>query len=372
MSIEQYALAGVQKLVAYETGKPIEEIAREFGVSRISKLASNENPLGCSPRVQQRLQQGIEWARYPDGAGHALKTALRAQHTGIAHEQFTLGNGSNDVLELLARTFLEPGRNAIASAHAFAVYALATQACGAELREIPALPESDPEQPCGHDLAAFAAAIDENTRLVFIANPNNPTGTWVEPEAIEQLLQQLPEHCLLVLDEAYREYQLPHERPPVEEWLQKYPNLVVTRTFSKAYGLASLRIGYGLSSPEVAGLLNRVRQPFNNNQMALVAAEEALLDADFLDESVRVNEAGMQQLLAGLTALGLRALPSRANFLCVNMGRPGRPLFDALLREGVIVRPVGGYGLPNYLRISIGTPEENQHCLDTLSKVLGA
>ncbi len=370
MSIEQYALAGVRKLVAYETGKPVEEIAREFGVTRISKLASNENPLGCSPRVQQRLEQGIEWSRYPDGAGHSLKTALMKQHAGVTREQLTLGNGSNDVLELLARSFLEPGRNAVASAHAFAVYALATQACGAELREVPALPEDHPEQPCGHDLDAFAAAIDADTRLVFIANPNNPTGTWVEPAAIERLLKQIPEHCLLVLDEAYREYQEPHERPPVEQWLERYPNLVVTRTFSKAYGLASLRVGYGISSAEVASLLNRVRQPFNNNQMALLAAELALDDVDFLARSVQVNAAGMQQLREGVAALGLSCLPSRANFLCVNMGQPGRPIFDQLLREGVIVRPVGGYALPNYLRISIGTAEENQHCLDALAKVL--
>lgn len=370
MSIEPYALAGVQKLVAYETGKPIEEIAREFGVTRISKLASNENPLGCSPRVQQRLSQGVEWSRYPDGAGHSLKSALLGHHPGIQREQLTLGNGSNDVLELLARSFLEPGRNAIASAHAFAVYALATQACGAELREVPALPEDDPKQPCGHDLDAFAAAIDANTRLIFIANPNNPTGTWVEPAAIERLLTQIPEHCVLVLDEAYREYQRPEESPPIEQWLARFPNLVVTRTFSKAYGLASLRIGYGISSPEVASLLNRVRQPFNNNQMALLAAEEALQDTDFLARSASVNADGMQQLLEGLTALQLTCLPSRANFLCVNMGQPGRPLFDQLLREGVIVRPVGGYGLPNYLRISIGTAEENQHCLDALAKVL--
>lgn len=370
MSIEQYALAGVRKLIAYETGKPIEEIAREFGVSRISKLASNENPLGCSPRVQAALEKGLEWSRYPDGAGHSLKTALIGKHTGIAREQFTLGNGSNDVLELLARTFLEPGRNAIASAHAFAVYYLATQACGAELREIPALPEDHPEQPRGHDLAAFASAIDENTRLIFIANPNNPTGNWAEPDAIEALLKQVPKHCLLVLDEAYREYQNPVERPPVEEWLAKYPNLVVTRTFSKAYGLASLRIGYGISSAEVADLLNRVRQPFNNNQMALLAAEEALQDPSFIAESVRANAEGMAQLQSGLKALGLSCLPSRANFLCVDMGQEGRPIFDALLREGVIVRPVAGYKLPNFLRISIGTADENQHCLDALEKVL--
>lgn len=371
MSIEQYALAGVRKLVAYETGKPIEEIAREFGVSRISKLASNENPLGCSPRVAAALTQGVEWSRYPDGAGHALKTALMAKHPGVDREQFTLGNGSNDVLELLARTFLEPGRNAIASAHAFAVYYLATQACGAELREIPALPDSHPQQPKGHDLAAFASAIDDDTRLIFIANPNNPTGTWAEPDAIESLLKQVPEHCLLVLDEAYREYQNPEERPPVEDWLATYPNLVVTRTFSKAYGLASLRMGYGMSSAVVADLLNRVRQPFNNNQMALLAAEEALQDQGFIADSVRVNAEGMAQLKCGLEAMGLTCLPSRANFLCVDMGQEGRPIFDALLREGVIVRPVAGYKLPDYLRISIGTADENQHCLNALKMVLG-
>ena len=369
MSISQYALPGVQQLVAYETGKPVEDLARELGLSRISKLASNENPLGCSPKVAERLAQGLDWSRYPDGAGYRLKTALMAQHPGVERQQITLGNGSNDILELLARVFLAPGRNAVASAHAFAVYSLATQACGATLREVPALgPESS--QPCGHDLAAFAEHVDADTRLIFVANPNNPTGTWADVQAIEAALAATPAHCLFVLDEAYREYQAPDERPPVEEWLQRYPNLVVTRTFSKAYGLASLRIGYALSSPEVADLLNRVRQPFNNNQMALSAAEVALRDQDFIARSVAVNAAGMQQLTEGLEALGLRCLPSRANFLCVDMGRPGRPLFDALLKEGVIVRPVGGYGLPNYLRISIGTQAENAHCLEALEKLL--
>ncbi|MEN8718667.1 MAG: histidinol-phosphate transaminase [Oceanococcaceae bacterium] len=372
MSIEDYALVGVRGMVAYETGKPVEEIARDYGVTRISKLASNENPLGCSPRVQQRLARGVDWSRYPDGAGHALKTALVAHHPGIDRGQITLGNGSNDILELLARTFLAPGRNAVASAHAFAVYGLATKACGAELREVPARPLDDPEQPCGHDLEAFAAHIDADTRLVFVANPNNPTGTWASVAAIEALLQRMPEHALLVLDEAYCEYQPSAERPPVEDWLARYPNLVVTRTFSKAYGLAALRIGYGLSSPVVADLLNRVRQPFNVNQMALLAAEEALQDTGFIAESVRVNAAGMAQWHAGLTALGLSWLPSRANFVCVNVKQPGRPLFDALLREGVIVRPVGGYGLPEFLRISIGTADENRHGLDALARVLAA
>ncbi len=370
MSITDYALDGVRGLTAYETGRPVEEIAREFGVQRISKLASNENPLGCSPQADAALRAGLDWARYPDGGGYALKAALSAHHGGFDTAGITLGNGSNDVLELLARCFLAPGRNAVASAHAFAVYALATQACGATLREVPAL-GPDSTQPRGHDLAGFAAHIDADTRLVFVANPNNPTGTWAEPAAIEALLQQIPEHCLLVLDEAYREYQRPEERPPVEDWLARYPNLVVTRTFSKAYGLASLRIGYALSSPEVADLLNRIRQPFNTNAAAQRAALAALADTDFLARSVAVNAQGMAQLEAGLGGMGLHCLPSRANFVCVDMGEPGRPLFEALLRQGVIVRPVGGYGLPNFLRISIGTAEENTHCLEALATVRG-
>lgn len=370
-NIQDYALPGVQTMVAYEAGKPVEDIAREFGLSRISKLASNENPLGCSPLADAAMRKGVDWARYPDGAGYALKTAL-SQRFGVSREQITLGNGSNDVLELLARSFLCAGRNAVASAHAFAVYALATKACSAELREVPALPASHPEQPYGHDLAQFPGHVDPNTRLVFVANPNNPTGTWVEAQQIEDLLKTLPEHCLLVLDEAYLEYQPAQAQPPVQEWLRKYPNLVVTRTFSKAYGLASLRIGYALSSPEVADLLNRVRQPFNNNQLALIAAEASLADADFIDKSVATNAQGMQQLREGLAKLGLHCLPSRANFLCVDMGQPGRPLFEKLLREGVIVRPVGGYGLPNFLRISIGTEAENAHCLEALARVLAA
>lgn len=359
------ALPGVQKLSPYVPGKPVDELAREFDLdpASIVKLASNENPLGASPKALAAIRQELaELTRYPDGNGFALKQRL-AERCRVQPGQVTLGNGSNDILELVARAWLAPGLNAVFSEFAFAIYPIVTQAVGAQARVTPA-------REWGHDLPAMLRAIDSQTRVVFIANPNNPTGTWFGPQALAEFLAAVPEHVLVVLDEAYIEYAEGEELPDGLDYLAAYPNLLVSRTFSKAYGLASLRVGYGLSSPAVADVLNRVRQPFNVNSLALAAACAALDDVDYVEQSRRLNEAGMQQLEAGLRELELSWIPSRANFIAVDLGRNAAPVYEGLLREGVIVRPVGGYGMPNHLRVSIGQPQENSRFLDALSRVL--
>lgn len=359
------ALPGVQKLSPYVPGKPVDELAREFDLdpASIIKLASNENPLGASPKALAAIRQELaELTRYPDGNGFALKQRL-AERCRVQPDQVTLGNGSNDILELVARAWLAPGLNAVFSEFAFAIYPIVTQAVGAQARVTPA-------REWGHDLPAMLRAIDSQTRVVFIANPNNPTGTWFGPQALAEFLAAVPEHVLVVLDEAYIEYAEGEELPDGLDYLAAYPNLLVSRTFSKAYGLASLRVGYGLSSPAVADVLNRVRQPFNVNSLALAAACAALDDVDYVEQSRRLNEAGMQQLETGLRELGLSWIPSRANFLAVDLGRNATPVYEGLLREGVIVRPVGGYGMPDHLRVSIGQPQENSRFLEALSRVL--
>ncbi|WP_443190902.1 histidinol-phosphate transaminase [Pseudomonas indica] len=367
MSCDFLTLAqpGVQKLSPYVPGKPVDELARELDLdpTKIVKLASNENPLGPSPKALEAIRAELaELTRYPDGNGFELKRKL-AERCGVAPTQVTLGNGSNDILELVARAYLAPGLNAVFSEHAFAVYPIATQAVGAQGKVVPA-------KDWGHDLDAMLAAIDDDTRVVFVANPNNPTGTWFGAQALADFLARVPEHVLVVLDEAYIEYAEGDELPDGLEYLSRHANLLVSRTFSKAYGLAALRVGYGISSAEIADVLNRVRQPFNVNSLALAAACAALDDATYLAESRRLNDAGMTQLEEGFRKLGLDWIPSKGNFIAVNMGRDAAPLYQALLREGVIVRPVGGYGMPTYLRVSIGLPEENQRFLDALSKVL--
>jgi histidinol-phosphate aminotransferase len=359
------AQVNVQKLSPYVPGKPVDELARELNLdpARIVKLASNENPLGASPKALAAITAELaELTRYPDGNGYDLKVKL-AQRTRVGIEQVTLGNGSNDILELVARAYLAPGVNAVFSEHAFAVYPIVTQAVGAEARVVPA-------KDWGHDLPAMLKAIDAATRVVFIANPNNPTGTWFGPQALSDFLAAVPEHVLVVLDEAYIEYASGGELPDGLDYLASHGNLLVSRTFSKAYGLAALRVGYGLSSAVIADVLNRVRQPFNVNSLALAAACAALDDEDYLAHSRALNSAGMQQLQAGLEALGLGWIPSRGNFLAVDLGREAAPINLALLREGIIVRPVGNYGMPRHLRVTIGTAAENSRFLEALGKVL--
>ncbi|KAF1053077.1 MAG: Histidinol-phosphate aminotransferase [Stenotrophomonas maltophilia] len=367
MTCDFLALAqpGVQKLSPYVPGKPVDELARELDLDSASivKLASNENPLGPSAKVLEAIRAELaEMTRYPDGNGFVLKSKV-ASRWGFDTAQVTLGNGSNDILDLVARAYLAPGLNAVFSQYAFAVYPIATQAVGAEGRAVPAV-------DWGHDLEAMLAAIDANTRVVFIANPNNPTGTWFGPDALQRFLDRVPENVLVVLDEAYIEYAEGDELPDGLKYVERYPNLLVSRTFSKAYGLASLRVGYAISSVQVADVLNRVRQPFNVNSLALAAACAALDDADYLAEGKRISDAGMQQLQDGLRALDLNWIPSKGNFLAIDLQRGAGPVYSALLAEGVIVRPVGGYGMPQHLRVSIGLPAENARFLDALGKVL--
>ncbi len=366
MSSESFlslALPGVQALSPYEPGKPIEELQRELGLSEIIKLASNESPLGCSRAARKAAVEVLdELARYPDGSGFGLKQAL-SQKLGVDSDCLTLGNGSNDVLELIARAFLSPQHEALFSEHAFAVYPLVTQAIGARAVVSPA-------RDWGHDLEAMAARISPATRVIFIANPNNPTGTWIARNTLEAFLEAVPTNTLVVLDEAYFEYVDERAYPDGVSYLARYPNVIVTRTFSKAYGLAGLRVGYGVSSPEVADLLNRVRQPFNVNSVALAAATAALSDSEHLVASVAANREGMAQLVAGIETLGLSYVPSVGNFLTVEVGHPGRVIYQALLEKGVIVRPIEAYGMPQHLRVSIGLEVENARFLQALEDVL--
>lgn len=359
------ALPGVQELSPYVPGKPVEELAREFGLdpADIIKLASNENPLGPAPMALKAIQEALpELTRYPDGNGFALKQAL-SRRFGFDLPMITLGNGSNDILELLARAFLAPGTDVVFSQHAFAVYPIVTQAVGATAVEVPA-------REWGHDLEAMAAAITSATRLVFIANPNNPTGTWIERAEFEAFMAAVPERVLVVLDEAYTEYVNVADALNGFDFIGRYPNLIVSRTFSKAYGLAALRVGYAISDPQIADVLNRVRQPFNVNSLALAAAVASLEDTTYLAESRRANREGMAQLEQGFRELGLAWIASRGNFIAVDLGREAAPVYQGLLREGVIVRPIAGYGMPNHLRVSIGLPQENKRFLDALARVL--
>ena len=362
MTILDQALPYVRAISAYQPGKPITELAREMGipVERIVKLASNENPLGMSPKAKAALEKAVgSLERYPDD--FELKAAL-ARHTGLAADRVVLGNGSNDVLDLVARVFLAPGRSAVFSQHAFAVYPLATLSAGAELLVVPA-------KHYGHDLDAMAAAIRPDTRIVWIANPNNPTGNFLPYPELKAFLEKVPAEVIVVLDEAYNEYIPPAERVDTTAWLAQFPNLVITRTFSKIYGLAGLRIGYALASAEVADLMNRVRQPFNCNNLALAAAVAALDDHLFLAQSYELNRAGMEQILAGLKRLGLEHIPSHGNFLTFKV-QDAAGVNQRLLKQGVIVRPIGGYGLPDWLRVTIGTESENIRFLEALEKAL--
>jgi len=364
MAFDAFKLAvpGVRSLQPYIPGKPIEELEREYGVTNVIKLASNENPLGPSPKALAAAQAALaEIARYPDGGGFALKRAL-ATKLGVLPEQITLGNGSNDILEFAARTFVTAQDEVVFSQHAFAVYPIVTRAVDARAVEVPA-------RDWGHDLAAMHAAITARTRLIFIANPNNPTGTWLRSDELREFLDNVPESVVVVVDEAYFEYVEESAYPDSIAWLARYPNLICARTFSKIYGLAGLRVGYGVSSPTVADLLNRVRQPFNVNSIAQAAALAALDDSAHLDEARRVNTDGMQQLVKGFEQLGLAYIPSAGNFVCVEVGEAGR-VYENLLRAGVIVRPVANYGMPRHLRVTVGLVNENQRFLDALKKIL--
>ncbi len=350
---------GIEKLKPYQPGKPISELERELGITDIVKLASNENPLGCSDKVKEAVAAELtEIGRYPDGGGFILKDQVHAQF-GVAHNCITLGNGSNDLLEIFARAFVSEKDSVVYSQHAFAVYGLVTQAINAEAIEVPA-------KGFSHDLDAMAKAVKANTKLIFIANPNNPTGTWFEEAEFDAFMQKVPANVIVVLDEAYVEYY--PENFNSLKFLAQYPNLIISRTMSKCYGLAALRVGFALASAEVTDFLNRIRQPFNVNHLAMVAAVAALKDGVFIEKSREVNKAGMAQLGAGFEQLGLNYVPSRANFILVDIQADPAQTFNALLKEGVIVRPVG---IANHLRVSIGTEAENAKFLVALAKVLG-
>jgi len=364
------AAPGVRELMPYLPGKPISELEREYGVTDSIKLASNENPLGASPKAIEAARAELDDAGlYPDANGFHLKQALAEKH-GVPVEAITLGNGSNDVLVFLAQAFLQPGLESVFSQYAFAVYPIATQMVGARANVAPALPADHPAMPLGHDLRGLFARVGEATRLVFVANPNNPTGTWLDGDRLRDFIGSLPPHVICVVDEAYTEYAESDTLGDASTWLEEFPNLVVTRTFSKAYGLAGLRVGYALSNPGIADLLNRVRPAFNVNAPALAAARAALDDHEFIDRTRRMNSKGLHKLREGLIDLGLGVIPSAANFVLARFERPGAELNEALLERGVIVRPVGNYGLDDYLRMTIGTPEQNERLLAALTEVL--
>lgn len=364
MDYTQLAPSYIRAIAPYQPGKPISELERELGITDIVKLASNENPLGASPMAVAAARAALdEISLYPDGNGYALKEAL-VQRYGVSHSQLVLGNGSNDLLELTARAFLTVGDKVVYSDHSFAVYPLATQAVGAIGISVAA-------REYGHDLDAMRlAAVEQGAKLVFIANPNNPTGTFLAGDALYAFLRALPGNILVVLDEAYNEYLPENCRYDSVSWLAEFPNLLISRTFSKAYGLASLRVGYALGDPQVMDMLGRVRQPFNVNSMAQAAALAALQDSEFVRRTFELNLYGMAQLTEGLGKLGLSYIPSFGNFVSFHVTNAAW-IYRRLLESGVIVRPVGNYDMPDYLRVSIGLEEQNQKFLSALKQILG-
>jgi histidinol-phosphate aminotransferase len=348
---------------------PIAELERRYGVRNAIKLASNESPLGPSPLAIAAARQALaDNARYPESSGYLLCARLADLH-GIAPDAITLGNGSNDVLDMIARVFLGPGVEAVYSQHAFAVYPIAVQAVGATAR-VARAHDGSRGPAYGHDMAAMRSLVGPATRVVFIANPNNPTGTLLGEAELRDFVTGLPDHVIVVIDEAYFDYVTAADYPDTTRWLADCPNLIVTRTFSKAYGLAGLRAGYAVSSLEVALLLNRVRQPFNVNSIAQAAALAALGDAAHLEKSIRLNQEGMQQLESGFRRLDLTFVESAGNFVAVDTRGPAAEFYERLLRKGVIVRPIANYGMPNHLRVTVGLPEENARFLDALEQVL--
>lgn len=369
MSKQDFAAPSyIGNLPAYQAGKPIEELAREFGLDpkRIIKLASNENPLGMPASARAALgEAAATLARYPDANGFDLKSALSSRY-GVPMNWLTLGNGSNDLLEMIAMTLLQRESSAVYAQYAFVVYRLATQARGARHIMVPA-------KDYGHDLQAMFEAIADDTRLLFLANPNNPTGTFHTGAQIDAFLAQVHaahgDRVTVVLDEAYNEFLDPELRFDSVELVRRYPNLVVSRTFSKAYGLAGLRVGYAIAQPRLTELFNRVRQPFNVNTLAQAAAIAALNDAQFLQQSYESNKAGKAQLSQAFEKLGLRYVPSYGNFVLVHVGDAARINLE-LLKQGIIVRPTANDGLPEWLRVSIGLPQENERFIQALTQIL--
>ncbi|MEO7099973.1 MAG: histidinol-phosphate transaminase [Luteolibacter sp.] len=362
MTIDQYANRFVCDLVAYEPGKPIDETARELGLdpSQIVKVASNENPLGPSPLAKAAMREALEEANiYPDGGGYRLRSAI-ADSFGMEISNVVLGNGSNEIIELLCHTFLNRDAELIAAEHAFVVYKLMATLFGAKYVEVP-----DPGFI--HDLDAMADAITDKTRLVFIANPNNPTGTMVDQAAIDRFMARVPEHVIVVFDEAY--FEFPDSPPDALKYVREGRNVCVLRTFSKIHGLAALRVGYGLASENVATLLQKARQPFNVNAIAQAGALAALGDSAHTEKTRAVNAAGMAFYEAAFKQRGLEFVPSYANFILVKVG-DGDRVFRDMLKQGVIIRAMSSYKLPDWVRISIGTQAQNERCIEVLDSVL--
>ncbi len=365
MNLANLAPEYIRSIAPYQPGKPISDVARELGMNEadIVKLASNENPLGASPKAMAAIQAALgDLAMYPDGGGFALKAAISKKYS-VLPAQIILGNGSNDILELAARTFMRAGDSAVYSQHAFAVYPLATQAVGATGIEVAA-------KNFGNDLEAMLVAIRADTKMVFLANPNNPTGTFIPGTALRSFVQRVPPNVLVVLDEAYGEYLGDADVYDSVPWLAEFPNVIISHTLSKAYGLAGLRIGFGLAHPQVIDLMNRVRQPFNVNHLAMVAAVAALGDNEFIKASRRVNDTGLSLLRTELARRNLETIPAFGNFITFKVENT-KLVFEALLKQGVIVRPIAGYGLPDYLRVTIGTEAQNRRFLAALDVARG-
>tara|TARA_Y100001970_G_scaffold279623_1_gene387286 strand:+ start:154 stop:1248 length:1095 start_codon:yes stop_codon:yes gene_type:complete len=363
MDLKKLINKGIGDLSPYEPGKPIEDLERELGIKNAIKLASNENPVGPSPRILDSIESVLkETHRYPDGNATRLKSSI-ARRFNVQADQVTIGNGSNDIIEFVARIFLNQEDSAIYSEHAFAVYPLVVKAVGARGIEVPS-------KDFSHDLDLILNSIEETTKLIFIANPNNPTGSFVEQDELISFLEKVPEHIIVLLDQAYFDYSSFETKDVDFDILDKFPNLVMSRSFSKAYGLAGFRVGFCVSSNPIADYLNRVRQPFNANSLALFAAEKALEDQEYLDQCLKLNLEQKELLYRELELQGYECLPSRGNFISFNCKQDSKEAFNKLLNEGVIVRSLTVYKMPNYLRISIGLPEENQTFLEKIKLTL--
>lgn len=350
-------------LPIYQPGKPIEEVKKEYNLTDVIKLASNENPFGSSKAVREAiLEECSNLAIYPDGGAISIRQAL-AEHYGLSMEQIIMGNGSDEIVQQITRTYLEPGTNSVMASPTFSMYKINVVIEGAEAREVPLIDGV-------HDLEAMLAQIDEQTRVVWICNPNNPSGTYVNQKELERFLERVPKDVLVVLDEAYYEYVEAADYPESIPLLAKYPNLIILRTFSKIYGLAALRIGYGLASKAIVNQLNHVREPFNTSRVAQAAAIAALKDQAFVEECKRKNREGLKQYYAAFERLGLFYYPSQTNFVLVDLKMPGNEAFEQLLRQGIIVRSGEALGFPTCIRITVGTAEQNEKVIQALTKLV--
>ncbi|NIA08447.1 MAG: histidinol-phosphate transaminase [Nitrospiraceae bacterium] len=353
----------ITDLVPYPPGKPIEEVEREYGIKGPIKLASNENPLGPSPKAQEAISKALSSIhRYPDGSCYYLKKRL-SQLLGVSPEEIVVGNGSDDLIEFLIRVFVRPGREVITSRPSFLVYTKMVQVVGGTNVVIP-LSEYH------HDLEAISQAVTPKTRLIFLDNPNNPTGSTIHQEDFDAFLKGLPDHLLVVLDEAYIDFTRTKDTPKGTDYINKDERVVALRTFSKSYGLAGLRVGYGVMDKRVAGYLDRVRQPFNVNSLAQVGALAALDDQEHFENTLNTVWQGMDFLKEALEEMGLNVMPSETNFILVDIGRDACVVYEDMLRQGIIIRTMSVYGLPNYIRITVGLPDENSRCIEALRKAL--